>query len=286
MNNQRLNNLNLKAFLVGHYGSKKILEASSYLNKKYLPPELDVTYLNYGNFDKTRLHGFNYKSFGYLGSGKKNWSKNLSNILKKINDELVLIALDDFFLSKKMNIENFLHLHDNLIENDKFVAAELTLSPMDKAFGENNENNLIYVYPTTFGFSVNTQWRIWKREFLISLLEQTTNAWDFEIRGSRILNSSNFKSISHYNPVLDYPEISSITQRNKNKVSVFANQYEDIKEMIQLGYLKSEELILGQWKRGIPAYSDYSKNQYEVIKHIDDNDEKKYYKLLLDRCLQ
>ncbi len=286
MNNQELSNLNLKAFLVGHYGSKKILEASSYLNNKYLPAELDITYLNYGNFDKTKLHGFSYKSFGYLGYGKKYWSANLSNILKKLNDDLVMIALDDFFLSKKMNIENFLHLYDNLVKNDKFVAAELTLSPMDKAFGENKKNNSIYIYPTTFGFSVNTQWRIWKREYLISLLEQTTDAWDFEVAGSKILNNTTFRSISHYKPVLDYPEISAITQRNKNKVSVFANQYEDIEEMIQLGYIKSEELILGQWKRGIPAYYEYSKNQYEVLKHIEDQGEKKYYNLLLERCLK
>ena len=32
-------------------------------------------------------------------------------------------------------------------------------------------------------------------------------------------------------------------------------------------------------------YSEYSKNQYEVLNLIDDLDEKKYYKLLLDRCL-
>ena len=41
-----LEKLNLKAFLVGHYGSKKILPASSFLNKKYLPSEIEVIYLN------------------------------------------------------------------------------------------------------------------------------------------------------------------------------------------------------------------------------------------------
>jgi hypothetical protein len=286
MSKQKLTNLNLKAFLVGHYGSKKILEASSYLNKKYLPSEIEVTYLNFGNFNKKKLHGFNYKSFGYFGSGKKYWSANLLDALKKIDDDLIFIALDDFFLSKKMNIENLLDLYTELIQNDEYIAAELTLSPMEKAFGLNEEKNNIYIYPKTYGFTVNTQWRIWKRKYLISLLEKTTDAWNFEIQGSQILNNTKYRSISSYLPILDYPEISAITQRNKNKVSVFANQYGDINTMIQNGYIKSDELILGQWKRGIPGYSKYSDNQYKVLKYIDDENEKKYYKLLLDRCLE
>ena len=117
------------------------------------------------------------------------------------------------------------------------------------------------------------------------MLEQTTDAWNFEVLGSKILNNSDNKSISSYSYVLDYPEISAVTQRNKGKVSVFANQYKDIDEMIDLGYLKSNELILGQWKNGIPSFQDFGSNQYDVLKLIPDEQERLYYKLLLDRCL-
>lgn len=282
---KELDKLNLTGFLVGHYGSKKILQASSYLNRRYLPKEINLRYLNFGNYKTSNLHGYDFQSFGYFGSSKKYWSANLCKVLKNVKDEFVLLALDDFFLSKKLNIDNFIYLYNQLCDNEKFISAELTLSPMDKAFGSNKDNSSLYVYPNTYGFSINTQWRIWRREYLISILEQTTDAWNFEVHGSNILNNSNYKSISCYNPVLDYPEISSITQRNKNKVSVFANQYSDIEVLIELGYLKFKELILGQWKTGIPSYSEYSKNQYEVLHFIDDVEERKYYKLLLDRCL-
>ena len=288
MNGQQneLEKLNLTGFLVGHYGSKKILQASSYLNRKYIPEEINLRYLNFGSYKTSNLHGYDFQSFGYFGSSKKYWSANLCKVLKNIDDEFVLLALDDFFLSKKLNKENFMYLYNQLKNNDEFVSAELTLSPMDKIFGSNENNSLLYVYPDTYGFSINTQWRIWRREYLISILEQTTDAWNFEVKGSKILNKSAFKSISCYKPVLDYPEISAITQRNKNKVSVFANQYIDIEALIEQGFIKLNELILGQWKTGIPSYSEYSKNQYEVLNLIDDLDEKKYYKLLLDRCLE
>lgn len=287
MNSQQkeLEKLNLTAFVVGHYGSKKILKASSYLNRKYLPEEINLRYLNFGYYKTSNLHGYDFQSFGYFGSSKKYWSANICKVLKSISDEFVLLALDDFFLSKKLNINNFMYLFKQLQSSDEFVSAELTLSPMDKAFGSNKSNSLLYVYPDTFGFSINTQWRIWKREYLISILEQTTDAWNFEIKGSSILNNSNFKSISCYKPILDYPEISSITQRNKNKVSVFANQYSDIEALLDQGFIKLNELILGQWKTGIPSYSEYSQNQYTVLNLIDDIEERKYYKLLLDRCL-
>jgi len=285
MNETKLKNLNLKAFLVGHYGSKKILEASSFLNKKYLPREIEVTYLNFGNVTKSKLHNFNFMSFGYFNSSKKYWSANLSSILKTINDEYILLGLDDFFLSKKLNVENFLYLFEQLTSNSKYISAELTLSPMEKLLDRNLKQKKIYVYPKSYGFSINTQWRIWNRSYLISLLEKTTDAWNFEVLGSNILNNSNYKSISSYQYILDYPEISAVTQRNKGKVSVFANQYKDIEEMIDLGYLKKNELILGQWKKGIPSYENFKDNQYDVLEFITDKEEKLYYKLLLDRCL-
>lgn len=280
-----LEKLNLKAFLVGHYGSKKILPASSFLNKKYLPSEIEVIYLNFGNVNKSKIQDYSYMSFGYFNSSKKYWSANLSSILKKIKDEYILLGLDDFFLSKKLNVENFLYLYDQLINNENYISAELTLSPMEKLLDKNLDQKKIYVYPKSYGFSINTQWRIWKRKYLIYLLEHTTDAWNFEVLGSNMLNNSDNKSISSYSYVLDYPEISAVTQRNKGKVSVFANQYKDIDEMIDLGYLKSNELILGQWKNGIPSFKDYGSNQYEVLKLIPDEQERLYYKLLLDRCL-
>ena len=92
-----LEKLNLKAFLVGHYGSKKILPASSFLNKKYLPSEIEVIYLNFGNVNKSKIQDYSYMSFGYFNSSKKYWSANLSSILKKIKDEYILLGLDDFF---------------------------------------------------------------------------------------------------------------------------------------------------------------------------------------------
>ena len=52
-----------------------------------------------------------------------------------------------------------------------------------------------------------------------------------------------------------------------------------------MGYLNEKNLILGQWKKGTPKYSEFKNNQYGVLELIEDKDEKIFYKLMLDKCL-
>ena len=68
--------------------------------KKYIPEEINLRYLNFGSYKTSNLHGYDFQSFGYFGSSKKYWSANLCKVLKNIDDEFVLLALDDFFLAK------------------------------------------------------------------------------------------------------------------------------------------------------------------------------------------
>jgi len=64
-----------------------------------------------------------------------------------------------------------------------------------------------------------------------------------------------------------------------------SRKQEFIKDLIELGYLKEENLILGQWKKGTPSYSEFKNNQYGILEYIEDNNERKYYRLMLDKCL-
>jgi len=275
----------MRVFLVGYPGSKKILRASSYLVKKYLPNSFEINYLNFGNFKESNLNGCNYLKLGNLRlKGIDSWSSYMFNVLKDLDDEYIIFSLDDYFLSKKLNIFNFNFLLKKLKNNEEFISGELSISPEEK-YSEQYSSDGIYVYEDTYSFTVNTQWRIWNREFLLEIFERTTHPWSFEIEGSKYLNKSQFKSISHCSSVLNYPEISALSKRNKNKISVLGNQDEDIKDLIDFGYLQEKDLVLGQWKKGVPSYREFKENQHEIIKLIEDEDEKRFYKLMLDKCL-
>ena len=275
----------MKVFLVGHRGSKKILKASSYLVKKYLPEQFEVNYLNYGTYNYKNLHGCQYTNLGnFRKGGVDSWSSYLYRIFEKLDDEFIIFSLDDYLLSKNLNIENFNTLYKALKNNTNFVSAELSISPEEK-YNKEFSGDDIYVYQNNYSFTVNTQWRIWKREFLLEILKNTSNPWSFEIEGSKYLNNSNCFSISHCSDVLNYPEISSLSNRNKNKISVLGNKEKDISDLIELGYLKINQLVLGQWKIGTPKYNDFKNNQYKILDLIKDQDEKRFYKLMLDKCL-
>lgn len=275
----------MKIYLIGHKGSKKILEASSYLAKKYLPSDFEINYVNFGYFDESKLNECKYLNIGnFRYKGINSWSSYMYQLFSNIDDEYVVFSLDDYLLSKNLNRDNFNSLLENLKLNENYVSAELSISPEEK-YSDLYKSDDIYVYPNSYSFTVNTQWRIWKREYLCEVLKITTNPWSFEIDGSKFLNESNYKSISHCSDVLNYPEISSLSKRNKDKISVLGNKDKDIEELINLGYLKEDKLILGQWKKGTPRYSEFKNNQYEILDYIEDNVEKNYYKLMLDKCL-
>lgn len=275
----------MKVFLIGHRGSKKILKASSYLVKKYLPSNFEIFYLNFGNFDESKLNNCNYISMGsFRRKGVDSWSSYLNQVLSKFDDEHIIFSLDDYLLSKNLHEGNFKILLNSLKSNKNFVSAEMSISPEEK-YNPQYKPSDIYIYPNSYSFTINTQWRIWNREFLCDLLKITTNPWSFEIDGSRYLNNSRYQSISHCSSVLNYPEISSLSKRNKDGISVLGNQDKDIYELIDMGYLKEEKLILGQWKTGTPKYSEFKNNQYGILELIEDQSEKNFYKLMLDKCL-
>ena len=191
----------MKVFLAGHRGSKKILKASSYLVKKYLPEQFEVNYLNYGTYNYKNLHGCQYTNLGnFRKGGVDSWSSYLYRVFEKLNDKFIIFSLDDYLLSKKLNKDNFNSLLKNLKLNENYVSAELSISPEEK-YSDAYSSNDIYVYPDSYSFTVNTQYRVWKREYLCEIFKITTNPWSFEIDGSKFLNESNYKSIAHCSDV-------------------------------------------------------------------------------------
>lgn len=275
----------MKIYLIGHKGSKKILKASSYLAKKYLPSDFEINYVNFGYFDESKLNECKYLNIGnFRYKGINSWSSYMYQLFSNIDDEYVIFSLDDYLLSKNLNRDNFNSLLENLKLNENYVSAELSISPEEK-YSDLYKSDDIYVYPNSYSFTVNTQWRIWKREYLCEVLKITTNPWSFEIDGSKFLNESNYKSISHCSDVLDYPDMSSLSARNPKKISVLGNQKEDVEKLIELGYLKRKDLIMGQFANNTPKYELYKDNQYGVLEYIKNHDEKRYYKIMLDKCL-
>ena len=114
----------MKIYLIGHKGSKKILKASSYLAKKYLPSDFEINYVNFGYFDESKLNeneDFKILNLRYelnliililsiLSFKKKTISqKYIETYIKHVNPKILITFIDNniFFYDLKLKSKDF-----------------------------------------------------------------------------------------------------------------------------------------------------------------------------------
>jgi len=163
----------MKIILIGHPGSQKIVPASKYLTKKYLP-QFDTIYLNY----KGGING---------------WGAYIADFLRYLTDDKVIFALDDYLISGPIDEKVYK-------EADEGIGGALVCAKLCECSEQEQEE-----YPCT------TQYSIWYREYLISLLLQTYTPWRFEMEGSKIMKMAGAQSISM--PCIPYFTNSSLSSR-------------------------------------------------------------------------
>ena len=273
----------MKIFLVGYEKSKKILSASSFLIKKYIPNNFDIYFLNFGK--PVDLHHGTYLALADIQEGGSNsWSKYLINFLSSIDDEYVIFTLDDYFLSKPLNLNSYNQIFNIMVHNKDVVCAKLGYSPSDRPDSYKLITDKIFVLNQNANYSASTQYCIWNRNFLIEILKQVNTPWEFELNGSLYLNSSGKKVLGTIETVLLYPECSSISARHPEKINVFANNQKDIEELINLKILNKEEIIYGQWEGNVLSYNDVHFNNLDPLS-VCPADSLCYYSKIKELCL-
>lgn len=178
-----------KVILAGHEGSKKILALSSCFLKENMDG-FDIYFLNYGEYDGKLYCGTYVSLDDEQRGGVKSWSLYISEYLKKLDDEYVIFALDDYLITNKIDRELY-----NAIELTDCVKLCSTSDINDKEY------------------SCTTQYTIWKKDLLIDILEKVETPWEFEIEGSKYLNTLN-KNITLV-PVMTYPDYSALSSKWK-----------------------------------------------------------------------
>lgn len=177
----------MKIILVGYPGSQFLVPATRHLIEKYMP-NFKLVFLNYeGDI--------------------KEWSNFIADYLDKIEDDKVIFTLDDYLLSAPIDMYKFGDAFSRI--GSEVVCAKLC----------DNTPQEFEEYPVT------TQYTIWNRKFLIELLRQTTDPWDFEINGSAIFKQSGKQAI--LTPCMKYNVHTALSKRWQG-VSLKGLSYEDV----------------------------------------------------------
>lgn len=272
----------MKIILTGWRGSKKIISASSYLLNKYLSKEFDVYYLNYGEFSGDILMG-QYVDLGDIDDSPQSWGKNLANYLSTLTDDYIILGDDDFFLSKKVNIDEFYKLFVFMNWYKNVCCVKLCNSSFHNLEEYDIVSGSICLLKETSPWTAVVQYCLWDREVLIELLRQCENPWEFETEGSRRLNKSGKRVIFSLNAPFIYSDGSALSRNQPGKVSILGIKKNDIENMIKLNYLNREELVYGMWRGHVEKYGDGSKNPYDCLADCQDGEN---VKNILDLCLR
>lgn len=127
------------------------------------------------------------------------WSEALSESLNKVKTDLVLLHLDDCFITSEVNV-GFIDNVANIMLSDTSIDAVYLTHSGPKSCEFENGKDLLKVKKFS-SYKVSTMSCLWRKDVLQSLLKPEENAWMFEIFGTKRahLNSYNFLKVANKN---------------------------------------------------------------------------------------
>ena len=125
------------------------------------------------------------------------WSDNLSNGLKIIDKDYILLMIDDLILDKRVSNSYFNKLSSWInIKNPDYLRLHNSNKPI-------KHDNLVGKIPLRSPYKTSTMPCIWKKSALLKVLKEGESAWEFEINGSkRAYSLDGFYSV--YDNLIEY----------------------------------------------------------------------------------
>ena len=137
----------------------------------------------------------------YVVEKEKSYSDRIKTGLLSIDSEYVLLLLDDYFISRKIDNESFCLLLDN-IQNNNLNYCKLIGLPM--CFKKFKAIKKTYRIKKNTHYGISLQPSIWKKSELLNALSlcDGTNAWEVESAFSRYQENYYDKCITFNKNVL------------------------------------------------------------------------------------
>lgn len=170
------------------------LKPFTYLFNKYWERE-EAVILHYpeipfelpGNFLKYQVY--------YQDVEKNKWADGIISYLKTINDKSVIIMLEDYWLTRKVN-RDAVNILNTLIENnDSILRIDLTADRL-YAGGMRDVGYVEWidlVEAPKSPYQMSLQAGIWNREYFIEIVEKLPenrrSGWDIELVGNNIFEN-------------------------------------------------------------------------------------------------
>ena len=163
------------------------------------------------------------------------WSIDIKNFLiENYDDDYLILHLDDFIVTNKVDHEHYTNFYNKIIKY-KFDKGFLGIS---YGFNEDEYKNFkkfddFFIFPENSKYRLSLNTAIWKRDYIISKLQNEMNPWQFEVQQGGGANDGS-KILLSKTPILIYGDLMHRGQYQKS------NWYDDV---IAQGYSVDEQFV-------------------------------------------
>jgi len=180
-----------------------VLTCDSYL--PYLKPFIHQFNTYWGKDQQVLVAGFNPpdfempRNFRFHSVGKaenypiKKWSDAFIDLLNQVQDDVFVFALEDYWITDKVDVRGVQLLVDYARRNSKIVRIDLTpdrLHTMENAYpdfdhkGEQLEHLKLVKSISGAPYSLSVIFSVFSRYNLLKVLERGWDPWQVEMQGS------------------------------------------------------------------------------------------------------
>lgn len=247
--------------------SLPIVRMNSYLFDKFWP-EAKVVYLG---FEKPKFDFFNsnhefYSLAPKQEGGSSKWTRYLYNFIKDLDDDLLVFSIDDYLLADVPNFDMLQIASDIMNKSDKVGRFDLTFDSQVEGNTlkiSNVDGREVRVKHPNAPYRISTQPAIWKKDFLLKILDHDWSPWQFELMGTQMVQQQKEKlqTFCFYDKkMVDYPirtiAKGLVSRHNPGKYNVLGLKVDTIRDLVDKKFFKEEELIWGQWQGKVPNFHD------------------------------
>lgn len=261
--------MNFEILIITCDKTQWILPLTFYFLNKYLPKNFTnkITILGFNKPNIEFSNNYNFKSLGE-NQNINNWSNDIYNYTKTIDNEYIMFLLDDFFLLDHLRIDKLKQIIQ-LMDNDKEIGlCNIGYAPqciISNEITKNKDNILIndedfFLFEqNSLYYQINCQPSIYRLSHFNRYFQVPNSPWKLELSSAHHsikkkliscspLKKSNNKQVNfpekNQQPIYKTQLRSALSAKQfPGKINMNYAKQEDIDELIKMGLIKPEQIL-------------------------------------------
>lgn len=128
------------------------------------------------------------RNFTFFRIGRQaafTWSAGLKRLIFQLDEPLVLLMLEDYFLTERPDWDKIDWLADHMRRHTQIAKADLTEDRLKVPHHPDSHVKGLIISAWDAPFQASVQAAIWRTSLLWDCLDDTENAWQFEKNGTK-----------------------------------------------------------------------------------------------------